>query len=188
MNTKIKKSNNRETILRATSQLISKSGLEHLTLDAVAQEAGVSKGGLLYHFPSKEALVEGLLKYFCDDFNNQLEQQLTQENESEKNAPGYWLRAYIRASIQPGPSPDLSTALMAAIAVNPQLLEPLREDYARWQHQTENDGLDPALATLIRLALDGLWVADFFNLAPPSGELREQLVAKLLELSRGKEQ
>ena len=31
-----------------------------MTLDVVAQAAGVSKGGLLYHFPSKESLLGAL--------------------------------------------------------------------------------------------------------------------------------
>ena len=37
------------------------SGAVHLTLDAVAERAGVSKGGLLYHFPSKESLLQAMV-------------------------------------------------------------------------------------------------------------------------------
>ena len=36
-------------------------GVAKLTLEAVAKEAGVSKGGLLYHFSNKEALIEGMI-------------------------------------------------------------------------------------------------------------------------------
>lgn len=48
----------RTTILQVACRLVRKLGASHLTLDAVAKEAGVSKGGLLYHFPTKEALIQ----------------------------------------------------------------------------------------------------------------------------------
>jgi AcrR family transcriptional regulator len=48
-------------ILDAAENLIIVRGVTALTLEAAAREAGVSKGGLLYHFASKEALLEALL-------------------------------------------------------------------------------------------------------------------------------
>jgi AcrR family transcriptional regulator len=49
-------------ILDASETLIIARGVGGLTLEAAAREAGVSKGGLLYHFASKEALIEALLR------------------------------------------------------------------------------------------------------------------------------
>ncbi|WP_415841676.1 TetR/AcrR family transcriptional regulator, partial [Paenibacillus macerans] len=57
-----KKASKRNAILQAAAKVARESGVEHLTLDAVAQEAGVSKGGLLYHFPNKEELISGMVK------------------------------------------------------------------------------------------------------------------------------
>ena len=48
----------RENIFNAANNIIRENGLEGFTLDAVAKKANVSKGGLLYHFPSKNALIE----------------------------------------------------------------------------------------------------------------------------------
>ncbi|MFM7780846.1 MAG: helix-turn-helix domain-containing protein, partial [Alphaproteobacteria bacterium] len=48
-------------ILDAAENLIIARGVGAMTLEAVAREARVSKGGLLYHFASKEALLEALL-------------------------------------------------------------------------------------------------------------------------------
>jgi hypothetical protein len=39
---------------------------------------------------------------------------------------------------------------------------------------------------VIRLALDGLWMADLFGLAPPQGALREQVMATLERMASGK--
>lgn len=48
----------RSSILLAASIVVKNNGVEKLTLEAVAKEAGVSKGGLLHHFPNKEALIK----------------------------------------------------------------------------------------------------------------------------------
>ncbi|GAA2171902.1 TetR/AcrR family transcriptional regulator [Agrococcus versicolor] len=50
----------RETILDAFEEVVVEQGERAATLQAVAEHAGVSKGGLLYHFGSREALVLGL--------------------------------------------------------------------------------------------------------------------------------
>ncbi|MCA9997886.1 MAG: TetR/AcrR family transcriptional regulator, partial [Anaerolineales bacterium] len=62
----------REIIFEACSSILRCDGLASLTLDAVAEEAGLSKGGLLYHFPSKVALIEGLFEYHNDIFELRL--------------------------------------------------------------------------------------------------------------------
>ena len=52
--------NSREHILDTYVDLLIRSGERAATLDAVATAAKVSKGGLLYHFSSKKALLEAL--------------------------------------------------------------------------------------------------------------------------------
>lgn len=52
----------RDRILDALRSLLARGGAAEATLENVAAEAGVSKGGLLYHFPSKDALFHGLVE------------------------------------------------------------------------------------------------------------------------------
>ena len=59
----------RGDLLDAAEALLSEQGGRGLTLSAVAERAGVSKGGLLYHFPSKEALVQGLVGRVIEEFD-----------------------------------------------------------------------------------------------------------------------
>src|SRR5919106_665839 len=54
----------RERILEAAERVVADIGAARLTLDVVAQSAGVSKGGLLYHFPSKESLLSALAQRY----------------------------------------------------------------------------------------------------------------------------
>ena len=58
----------RERILRAAMKVAARQGSGNVSLDAVAAEAGVSKGGLLYHFPNKIALMRGIVATFVADF------------------------------------------------------------------------------------------------------------------------
>ena len=51
----------RTRILDAAEAIVRARGVPGLTLEAAAREAGVSKGGLLYHFGSKEQLVVEVL-------------------------------------------------------------------------------------------------------------------------------
>lgn len=68
---------------------------------------------------------------------------------------------------------DLLAALVDAMversaAVDTTLLEPLRERFREWQALLEDDGLPPAVATAVRLAIDGWWFAALLDLAAPA--------------------
>ena len=87
------------------------------------------------------------------------------------------MRAYVRATMEPfAPGQErLGAALLAAAAAEPALLIPLQEAADGWQARLVDDGLDPVLATVIRLACDGLWLCDLFGLASPQGSLRARV-------------
>jgi AcrR family transcriptional regulator len=162
----------REALLDATERLIQREGVNALTLDAVAAEARVSKGGLLYHFESKEGLVKALVDRLVARF------------EERVNTPQRFVEAYVGASVRGDPRDDATAAgLVAAIAVAPALLDPLRARYAEWEQRLAADCGDPTKALLIRLALDGLWLSDLLHLAPPEVKARRDLARMLLGLA-----
>lgn len=57
-----------------------------------------------------------------------------------------------------------------------------RQCYERWQQRICDDGLDPATATLVRLAVDGWWMARLLGLAPPRDGLHTEVRARLTAL------
>jgi len=179
-------------IIDAANRIVRRDGVARLTLDAVAREAGLSKGGLLYHFPSKNALIAGMTATLLEDFEGEVRRRSGADDEET----GRWLRAYVLATADDEPGThdeaddepgarDETAALIAAIATSPDLMAPLQRRYALWQQQVEADGLPPATATLVRLAADGLWLADLLGLAPPTGKLRAEVVMAMLGLTRG---
>lgn len=175
-----KQPSTRDELLRAANRVVEAQGVAGLTLDAVAREAGVSKGGLLYHFPSKDALIGGMIEQLLAAFDAALADELAADVGP---ANGRWLRAFVRATFaEDAPLLKDSAGLFAAVANNPALLDPMRSHAVEWQRQAENNGLDPALGTIVRLATDGLWFVQLMNFGPPSPALRAQVQAKLERL------
>ena len=73
--------------------------------------------------------------------------------------------------------------MLAAVANDPSLLEPLRLAYRRWQRQLGNDGIDPVSATIVRLAVDGLWFSQLLGVDSLPKRLRDQVMARLGSLA-----
>ena len=146
-----------------------RDGAQALTLDAVAEEAEVSKGGLLYHFKSKRDLVEGMIERWMAEF----------QTRDRRGRPG--VRARLRAR-PPTPAGN-ELGMLAALIGDPSLLVAVRKQYGIWQDRVEREGRDPVDATVARLAADGLWLAELLGMGPPTGELREQVLERLLDLA-----
>ena len=163
-------------ILQAANHVIQRDGVSKLTLEAVATEAKVSKGGLLYHFPNKNALIMGMIDYFLGNFEGILDIAKTDD-------PREWLRGYVRSTFDMTNSQLAdSRALIAAVANQPELLNRVREKYADWQARAEASGIDPALATVIRLAADGLWFTELLGISTISDALYPAVERAILAL------
>jgi AcrR family transcriptional regulator len=167
----------RDRLLDAATSVLLRDGAQALTLDAVAKQAGVSKGGLLYHFPSKQALVAGMVTRLVEQFDAALDRA--------GSSPGAATRMYLAATVSrryaaPGTQAEhVTAALLAAALVEPDALQPLRDIYRAWQKRLANDGIDPAVATAVRLAVDGWWLSRLLDLEPPSPDLHERVFAVL---------
>lgn len=160
----------RTTLLEAAATVIRRDGATALTLDAVAAEAGVSKGGVLYHFATKRALIDGLVSCWLDDFAGRLDD-------------GHFAAAYIRACDVA--DPDAEAGLLAAMLEDPEVLEVARERYAEWTERILATVPDPVDAWLVRLAADGLWYSDLLGIAAPQGDDRRRLIERLSALAQG---
>lgn len=162
----------RAKVLDAADRVLRGRPAAAFTLDAVAREAGVSKGGLMYHFPTKEALLQAMVARAVAAVDEVLAVAAASEE------PGSFTLAYLETTVpasaggQPedGMGPPVG-ALAAAVSLDPQLLTPLRTAYDRWQARLEHDGLDPAVATLVRLAVDGWWLSALLGLTPLSASV-----------------
>jgi AcrR family transcriptional regulator len=169
----------RDRLLDAAARLLLRDPSK-LTLDAVAEEAGTSKGGLLYHFSSKAQLLDAVVDRWEASFQDRID-------AAAQDAPGGWVRAYADVSALDGQDEharEIDSGILAVLALQPERLEAVRDRYEAWQQRIAGDGIDPVDATLVRLASDGLWFAELMGLAPPRGELRVQVLERLRDLTR----
>lgn len=149
----------------------------NVSLDAVAEEAGVSKGGLLHHFRTKQALLVGLIDEWFDRYDAIVESLLEPED-----TPGRWTRAHIRATFTPDDlwsHPSVVTALLGV----PELQQRMDVAATRWRQQNDSDGLRPQRADLISRALDGVTLADLLWRDQETAEEREHTRDLLLKLT-----
>jgi AcrR family transcriptional regulator len=171
----------RQQLLEVAARLTMEQGMAAVTLDAVAGTSGVSKGGLLHHFPTKNALLDALFESLLERFDSDLDARMRDDPVPH----GRFTRAYLRAVVDLKDSPG-EAAHWAQVTIA-LLVEPrLRQRWREWvQTRTEEYvGTDSSVdAQIVRLAADGLWLADMLDSHDLEPSQRRGLVARLLELA-----
>lgn len=168
----------RRLVLAAAAQAIRTHGTG-ATLDRIADDAGISKGGLVYHFASKDQLLSALAQEQFDAFRSEVEGQLSQVD----GGPGRLVRAYIRASLIPQDADELRErfALITQLLTVPSVLELARRDDIRWTEDLERDGVPEPVRVLVLAAADGFGGAPLWASEPPE-RVREQLQRDLIAM------
>jgi AcrR family transcriptional regulator len=171
----------RDRILEAAERVVSDVGAARLTLDLVAQSAGVSKGGLLYHFPSKESLLGALAQRYVDTMQDCIDAAKADLQASDK---GRDLKACIIGVLGEDPrSKAMGAALLAAASNDLALLEVIRERIARYTTELETSGADFARAAVVSLAVDGLKLRESLRISPFTAAQRARIVEELLKIA-----
>src|SRR5690606_16215879 len=97
-----KKVSSRERILRAAIELAREIGPAHLSLDAVAARAGLSKGGLLYTFPTKAKLLEAVVEEYMKEHEHAMEVHETLQKGDKNRVARAFLDVYrVQADEEP---------------------------------------------------------------------------------------
>lgn len=179
------KRNTRDIILDAAELIVDRDGVNALTFDALAAEAGVSKGTTLYHFDCKEALTSAMIERFVARFDTAWADAI----HEDKEPLGRRIRAYVTATFHgeaiTGKTFDkVNGAITAALTNFPERVEPVRQQGQRHQAAIQTDGLDPVFASIIRMANDGLWFAESFNLMRYDPKLKQAVAERLLAWTR----
>jgi AcrR family transcriptional regulator len=170
----------RDRILEAGYAIAGQSGVAAVTLDAVADRAGVSKGGLLYHFPSKEALVAGMVDGLCRTFAGLADAA----TRADPVPAGRSARAYLAASAGELWQSDRWLALVGALVISPGLLDAWRAGVVAGRAADEAEDADLVAAAIVRLAADGLWLAGVLGLPAPDQQLHAAILAELDQMTR----
>ena len=158
-------------VLDAYAELVA-SG-ETPSLEKVAAAAGVSKGGLLYHFPSTTALRDGLIARALRDTDDALR---------EAAADGRAARAWLRLSVPDEDQRRLWAGLLATfrlVGADAALPPQLEEHAERWQQLLTDELGDARRGQVLRLVGDGLLLQSLTG-TPPEAASVEALADHLL--------
>ncbi|QMU98008.1 TetR/AcrR family transcriptional regulator [Microbacterium esteraromaticum] len=175
----------RERVLDAYQGILISEGERAATLEAVAREAGVSKGGLLYHFASKDDLTAGLVARLGSLTDDDLERMAAADDGP--------ISYYVRTSVME--DDDLDRALIAVTRLaqggSAAASDALRDVRTRWAEAIRPHVRDETALDLVMLLSDGLYFNN--SLAEPGEELNamsefvptgaalEQLVALVVD-------
>ena len=166
----------RAALIQAAAQLIAEQGLTRLTVDAVARAAGVTKGGLFHHFPSKQDLVRGVQETMIAFANETMDAMMATDPEPH----GRFTRAYLKGVFADQKLGGITSSRTLCLAM---LADPdLQEGWAGWvesrivRHAETDD--NPGCA-LVRLAADGAWLNSLQHPTDPPplpAEVHEMLI------------
>lgn len=161
-----------DALLDAAEAVVARQGIANLTLDAVAAEVGMSKGGVLHHFPSKDRLVQAMVVRSAENWRA----HFTHAYELMSPGPGRMARALLHHCLSDakGWTRELqrgSSACFAALAQNPSLIAPMRDVYTDLHQRLANDGLPPGVGEAAGAAINGLWLYWVLGLVPVNQEL-----------------
>ncbi|MDH5776365.1 MAG: TetR family transcriptional regulator, partial [Nitrospirota bacterium] len=184
----------KQSILETALDVLMKDGVGALTLERVARDAGLSKGGLLYHFESKEQLLEGLIELLMLDWDREQisvfptgSTSQKQPSSSSLTTPEPGIAIDVHPDQQPLQGRQIASILMAARAINPTLLDPIQERYKHMQNTSQHNGIAPIHPLMSRLLTVGLWFTEALGLAPPTREQRVGLAQVIESLSKQEE-
>ncbi|GAB3654176.1 TetR/AcrR family transcriptional regulator [Glycomyces tarimensis] len=164
----------RDRILNALQRILVHEGSSGVTLEKVAAEAGVSKGGLLYHFRSKIDLYDGLARRH----RNEEEQRI-----AEAKRTGV-VEAFLRASeIDSAESAAGLWALFTALRGTEELSETARDDvlfiFNGWSEAIHEQIDDPVTAEIVRLVGDGLFLSAISGAPLPGNDVIDRIIGRL---------
>lgn len=170
----------RQRLVQAASDLVARDGVYALTLEAVAAAAGVTKGGLIYHFKTKDDLLTALIA--------QTIELLDQRHRAKSAARGGTQSAIMLAHMDealnaPKNERLLMANMLAAASAFPHLLGPVREAFIRLYGELSELGPNAGTALVILAALDGLSLLELLDLHQFTKPQRKAMQTTLRKLA-----
>jgi AcrR family transcriptional regulator len=172
----------REKIIEAAEQVVIESGTRRLTMEAVSAKSGVSRGGILYHFRDKQALLTAML----DRFIERAKARRAQKREELPEAADREILAHLLARLEIlDNSRQAGAATFFALAAHdPRLLSPIKEEYRKLLIDLTAGGLRFERAAIIALATDGLQLLELLLVSPFDPDERRRIIEELTLLAK----
>jgi AcrR family transcriptional regulator len=150
----------KEQMLAAARDIAQQRGAGRVTLEAVAEAIGSTKGAVLHTFPTKYALLEEVLSTMCGEWDARFDDLRLHASQDESV-----LASYIKAWRQADPQ---ATSYVEAVAIakaeDPELLRPVKEAYSRYARMIEGETENNMDSLVAWMACEGLVLLDLLGL------------------------
>lgn len=170
----------RESLLQATRDLTIENGWGNFSLDTIAKKAGVSKGGLMHHFPNKQVLLDALGDQMMAFLDNHIREAMEQDPDPE----GRFIRAYLSISLLPEDAPQKK--LMIAACLTGPHDERTHQRWHDWIESKMTNSRRYVRDMIVKYAADGLWF-DAMHCVKLPANMRSAIIQRLIEITRRKE-
>jgi AcrR family transcriptional regulator len=172
----------RNVALDAALVIIARDGPGRLTLDAIARESGLSKGGVMHQFRTKEGVLKALLERQMAHF---AEFSVAYRAKARAESANPELATEIATVREAANTPNSAAlALLAAMVESPDLMALPRDSDLKNIAAIKAEAADPELAMLRWAAARGLMLGALFGMSPIGKPERDHLFARLLDDSQ----
>jgi len=178
-----------DEVLDAALMLFAKQGFARTTVEQIAREAGLSKGAVYLYFPSKEALLDGLVARVIGPITNAAFDRIDSFRGDPRPVIGGFLRALAIAMVDPNVravpllvvreapgAPALAAAFRRAVL--DRALPPLTRLIAQGVEGGFIRAVDPELTTrsIMGPLLAHVFLSGIFGIEPRDGLAIDRLV------------
>ena len=173
--------NNRVCILEAAVRVAERDGARRLTLEATAEEAGLTRGGMMYHFDDRDALALAMQQRLVGQWEDRL---VAAAGKSADEATALErTAAYATVAMDSATRAELE--LILETGHDPVMHEAWLAVQRRWTPRVAEAAANPDALRLfvLRLAGDGLWSFDSLGSEPLPLNLRAQLADQIAQLA-----
>jgi AcrR family transcriptional regulator len=169
----------RHAVLEAAEAIVKDIGAANLTYDELVRRSGITRGGITYHFPTKESLLQALVEHDLQRWRACIDDQ-----RSRQSGPAADLQAHIESGCEPDDEASrLCAGLLSATVSSKDLDAPWRAHFADTFARLGR-GPDPDTAWVLALAVEGLFWLETLRLSPLSAADRRRVVARMRRMAR----
>lgn len=143
----------RKAILAAATSAVLSHGTS-VSLKSIAASAGVSKGGVIHHFPTKETLLAAVVDESLTAFRARVHDRV----DLTENHPGKLLRAYVRVLLDDSETGSVCVypGAWRMLGDVPGVSDVIRREADYWRDNFAADGLDSDKTLLAQNAAEGV--------------------------------
>ena len=170
----------KEKVLQAAERIVQRQGAGNLTYDQLVKESGVTRGGITYHFPTKDLLLRALMERDMKQWET-MEKSLRPRIDNQQAADLIGsMRAMTRTSDE---QRRFVAGMLSAVTHDQALLEPVRE-MNRQRFGKQKGTPKEVNVMILELAAAGLFWQDITRCHEMPEAMRKKVIARLEALAK----